>query len=206
MNISQLSKLILDWIRGDEKNRYYVLGGGLLAVFLLDYFLIMQPLQIKHLMALNPKITLLAKDLKQSKHDIKRQAEYSKNLVDIQSKMNMMESRVISREEIPQLLGRISQLANEMGVRINQVIPLRNQEELALSNTEVNYYFLPIQIHARGGYHAIGRFFAELENDHSFLNISDFTIAASQDDFMQHSLRMTLQTLIQQRTIPEAAK
>ena len=47
----------------DEKNRYYILGGLLLVISLVDYFLVMQP-QLSTLRSLNPKITLLAGDIK----------------------------------------------------------------------------------------------------------------------------------------------
>ena len=68
----------------DEKVIYYILGGILFSVFLLDYFVLMRP-QIASLSKISPEIRLLSDDINKAKDDILQNAFFGiqlpKNLI-----------------------------------------------------------------------------------------------------------------------------
>lgn len=199
MNASEiitLAKSKLDNL--NEKNRYYVLGGILILVFLLDYFVIMMP-QVKTLVVLNPKITTLSKDLKQARADIKGVNQYQAQVAQLREKMKMVGSNILAREEIPTILENISVLANVSKIKINQIMPMKESQKLVLSNDEGSYYSLPILINARGSYHNIGRFLNRIEMNGIVMSVLDFDITATNDDPYRHSLNLTVKTFVRDR-------
>ena len=86
-----------------EQHRNWVLGGILIGIFLLDYFLIMQPFQIGPLIKLSPQINEKSKDLKQAKEDISKEGEYRSKVADLRKSMETVGQRVRSKEEIPKI-------------------------------------------------------------------------------------------------------
>jgi len=193
MNIPQLISSKLSAL--DEKSRYYVLGGILLFIFLLDYFIIMQP-QLKTLMTLNPKIAILARDFKKAKEDIPRYSHYEEQVNKLREKKLSSGTKILLKEEISLILENISLIANKVGVRINQIMPIKDSQQLVLSNEDGQYYTLPILVDAKGGYHGIGRFFYQIENDPIFMSITDFDITANSSDPLHHSTRITIKAYV----------
>lgn len=189
MNITQLIFAKVGAL--EEKKRYYVLAGILLIIFLLDYFLIMQP-QLKTLMTLNPKITILAKDFKKAKEDIPRFHQYQQEVVKLREKKIAIGTKILAKEEIALVLENISRIANRQGVRINQIMPLKDSQQLVLTNEDGRYDTLPILIDAKGGYHDFGRFFNQIEQDPIFMSITDFDMTANTSDPAHHTVRMTI--------------
>ncbi len=183
----------------DEKNRYFFLGGVLLVIFVVDYFLIMQP-QLRTLMTLNPKVELLTRDSRQAISDIKKISDYQTQVATFKEKMKIVGSKILLKEEIPAILENISRLANDSRVRINQIMPLKESQEAVLSNDEGTYYSLPILVNARGGYHDLGRFFNQLEKSKIFMSILNFDIAANNESTVQHSAKITIKVFILDRS------
>jgi len=179
----------------DEKNRYYILAGILLFIFLLDYFLIMQP-QLRTLMTLNPKITILAKDFKRVKGDMPRYNQYQEEVFKLREKKMVSGTKILLKEEVSMILENISRIANKVGVRINQIMPIKDSQQLVLANEDGRYYALSILVDARGGYHDIGRFFNQVENDPIFMSIIDFDITANTSDPAHHSTRVTIKSYV----------
>lgn len=186
----------------NEKNRYYVLGGVLLLIFLLDYFIIMMP-QIKTLVALNPKIATLSKDLKQARLDIKSINQYQTQVAQLREKMKMVGSSILSREEIPTILENISVLANASKVKINQIMPMKESQQLVLTDNDGTYYSLPILVNARGSYHNIGRFLNRVETNGIAMSVVDFDMTATNDDPYRHALNLTIKTFVRDRSRQE---
>ena len=192
MNITNIQEQVLAKLPPmDEKNRYYYLGGMLLLVFLLDYFLIMQP-QLRTLMTLNPKISLLQRDYGKAQDDINKFKEYQVTLEKLRSQKNVLGNTVLLKEEISTILENISLLANSSGIKINQIVPLKDSEKVIMENEDGQYYSFPVLVDARGGYHNLGQFFNRLETDAIFMNISSFDMAANSADLVNHSARITV--------------
>ena len=181
-----------------EKNKYYALGGILFSIFLLDYFLVMQP-QITTLTKLNSGIGVLVKDVKETREDIPKIHMYQADALRLQDEMEVLANKIPPKEELPYVLERISRISNESGVRISQMMPLRDREKMVLSNEDGKYYSLPLLISAHGGYHNIGRFLNKIEVDDIFMSVGDFNIAESSDDQIRHAFRAHINIYILER-------
>ena len=194
--IDQITTLIAD--RVNEKNRYYIIAGVLAVILAVDYFAVMMP-QIRTMIALTPKIQTLSKDLKQAKNDIAHKAQYESDVVRLRAKMMAVDSSILSREEIPKILDNIAFLASKTKVKITQVMPIKESQELVLSTDDGKYYSIPILLNARGGYHDLGRFINRIEQDRIFMTITDVDIVAASDDPVRHSTTMKIKAFILER-------
>ncbi len=187
----------------DEKNRYYYLGGVLLLVFILDYLLIMQP-QLKTLMTLNPKISVMAKDYAKAKEDIQKFQEYKTQLEKMRFEKDIVHNTIPLKEEIPTILENISTLANSCGVKINQIVPLKDSEKVVMENEDGQYFSALVLVDARGGYHNLGQFFNHIETDPVFMSIAGFDFSANSEDSVNHSGRVTINAFYLERSSGEA--
>ncbi|MFH1360300.1 MAG: type 4a pilus biogenesis protein PilO [Candidatus Omnitrophota bacterium] len=187
----------------DDKNRNWILGGAMLAIFLFDYFVIMQPFQLAPLLKMNPKIDIAKKNHKKALFDIKNVDQYKKDLEGAKEKMGEVGTRILSKEEIPKILDNISRLAMESNILINQIMPLKDSQKKVLQNDEGEYYSISILISVRGGYHELGHFINRVETDEIFMTINDFDVVANSNDSMRHSVKLTINAFILKKTEKE---
>ncbi|HOW35922.1 MAG TPA: type 4a pilus biogenesis protein PilO [Candidatus Omnitrophota bacterium] len=188
-----------------EKNRYAVLGGIMLAIFIFWYFLLMQP-QLKNLMKLSPQITELSRNLAETKRNMHLINEHRARLAQLRDQLKTSGGKILPKEEIPAILEDISRIANESKVRINQIIPIKESQQLVLSKDDGKYYSLPILVTARANYHNIGRFFNRIEGADIFMSITDFDIVANSDDPLLHSLKVTVKAFVREKAADKETK
>ncbi len=187
----QITNFILEKIT--DKNRYYVTGGVLLITFL---FVIL--FQVKLLMSLNPKIASLTKNLEEANENIARLGQFQQEVEKFENKIKSINDRVLLKEQIPAALENIAVMAKESNIKINQLVPLRESQDLVLKEQDTQYFSFPVLVHARAGYHDIGRFFNKLENDAVLMNIIDFDITANNESGLQHSMNITIQVFLRE--------
>ncbi len=186
-------------LRINEKNRYYVLSIVLMAILLFDYFVIMAR-QFDTIKKLTPQIQTLSHSLKEAKDNMAHLDQFQKEINQHREKMRGIGTTILTREEIPIILDHISNIANQYQIKINQMMPLKDAQQEILSNSDGKYYSLPVLINAKGGYHNIGRFFNDLENNKIFMSIIDFDLVSSVDDPTRHTITMKIKTFIQDKT------
>ena len=178
-----------------ENNIYYVLGVFLLVVFLLDYFLIMK-WQMDALNTLNPKVTLLRKDIAETKDNIQKSALYQTQIARLKEQLQKTGYKIPSKEEV---LDGISRIAHQNRVKIDQMIPGKGIQEILQKDVEEQYYAFPISIEARGGYHDIGRFVDQFEKNSVYKTISTLTIESNSKDPEHHTVRLMIKTILQDK-------
>ena len=192
MNI--LNNLFETTSKMSEKNRYLVLGGFLVVLFLVDYFLIMKT-QLDALNVLNPKVTILDQDLKQARSNIAMKYYYESEIQRLGEEARKTDYEILPVED-PIILEGISRLASDNRIKIDQMVPYKSSQELLLTNKEGKFYSFPVLVEARGAYHDIGRFVDQLEKDKVFRSVSSFVISASPNDSSHHSVRLTIKTIV----------
>jgi Tfp pilus assembly protein PilO len=190
-----ISDLLFNFSKLDEKNRSYLLGGLCLLIFVADYFLILGPLQLKPLRNLSPKIQALQKDLKQAEQNIQGMEQFRQELQRLKGKWAELNAKVRTYDDIPVILDRVTRIAQEVHLSIDQIMPLK-EEEVLLSNEQGQYLSLSIVMEARGGYHDIGRFLSRLEANDIFFRANDFQLSANEKDSKRHYVKMTIKTVI----------
>ena len=179
----------------NEKNRNYVLGAILFVIFLVYYFVVMQP-QLSALRTLNPEISSLTEDLKKTRDDIQKIKLYESQVKELQAKVKILSDKVKSKEEVHLILEKISTLANTNHIHVEQIVPVFDRQEQLLKTREGIYYSLPVMLDTHGSYHDFGRFLNDLENDPISLRIEKFTIVSNPQDTMKHVIKLTVQATI----------
>lgn len=179
----------------DPKYHYYLLGGVLLLVFLADYFLLLRPL-LGSVNKLSSQTSELKHNLEDAKTDIARIGQNRDQLEKIRNQVNEVKVKIRSAQEVPLILEDISRIASENGVKIDQLMPLKDQKVLLAKQKDVEYYALPIMVQARSPYHELGRWLAQLENEKVFYGIGNLSIMTNQKDTMRHQVQITLKAAI----------
>jgi Tfp pilus assembly protein PilO len=194
MNIKIPDKISAVFAKVEGNNRYYVFVGILFVFFLLDYFLLMSP-QLAALRKIKPEIKTLSDNIKKTKEDINKLNTYKTDLENASKKFAEANLKVKSREEISVILEYIANIANETGVKIDQIMPDTLGQELLTENNQRKYFDLPIYMEARSGYHDFGRFLNKIEQNDISLRVGTFTIVVTNDTRL-HSIKMTFKATI----------
>ena len=189
----------------DEKSRNFILGGVLILIFILDYFLVMGP-QLNTLRALNPKISALSSDIKTAKEGMAKINQYRQDIAKLNEKQEKANRRVITKEEVNWVLDSISRIAIDERVKIDQIMPLKGSETVLLSNKEGKYYSFPIMVNARCGYHELGKFLNKIEHGDVFLSVNDLNFAASGDGTDRHIAKLTFKTVVFEKAEAQEGK
>lgn len=194
MSAKIFDKILLVFEKIDGKNRYYVFIGILLAVFLLDYFLLMSP-QLSALRKISPEIDILSGDIKKAKEDMGKLDVYKSDLAQMNEKFDEANLKIKSREEISIILEYIANVASETGIKIDQIMPDTLGQELLVENNQRKYFDLPIYMEARSGYHNFGRFLNEIDRNDISLRIGTFTVIAT-GDMRNHMIKLTFRVTV----------
>jgi len=194
----------------DPKYRYAVFGGALLLVFLLNYLLLLRPL-LGSLNKMSTSTTELKQNLQSVKNDIARIDQNRAQLEKIRSQVDEVKIKIRSKQEVPLILEDISKIASHNSVKIDQLMPLKDQQEVLAKNETVKYYSLPILIQVRSSYHDLGRFLAQLEADKIFYSLASFSITANPQEKTHHVVQLTIKSVISEpydskMDAPEAKK
>jgi len=179
----------------DEKQRYMAFGAILLVIFLLDYFLLMSP-QINKLIKIGTDVSTTKVDIEKARNDIAREGQYRAEVSDLRKEVKEANLTVKSKDELPLVLERISRAASANGVKIDQIIPNSDDQEVVVENDGINYIAMPIFVQARSGYHDFGRFINQLESGDVLLLVGSYTMQDSPNDVDYHEIQMILNAII----------
>lgn len=178
----------------DEKRWYYLLGVVFISIFIFDYSFLMGP-QIKTLTKINPEIKILSEDIKKTGDDLLRIMEYRDQVKQLNRQVMELKQKVSMKAELPMIMEKISRLASNRGVKIDQIMPHSQQQELILENNDVKYFNFPIIIEASTHFHDFGRFINELENGDIFFTVGEMTIAGNPGT-KTNAVRLVLKTIV----------
>lgn len=182
----------------DIKVRYGILFGILLAVFALDYFLIMTP-QMRSLKGLGEAAETTSADIERVSNDLQRIQQIKDGLNSSRAELEAMSLKVRSLQEVPAILEEISRTANQFNVKIDQIKPLPGSQETLVSTPEEKYYALPIVIQARSGYHMFGHFLNTLESGRLFFTLTDWHMQAGGQADQGLVVQATLKVILTQK-------
>ncbi len=174
---------------------FAVLGFVALAVVALDVLLIARP-QIGSIVALNNKTIQLKADIDNLVDNKQRLPKYRANLDDNRRQMKDFEAMVHKEDAIPSVLKTISTLANEYGVKIDQLAPQKSDGIVLVQNTDGKYGSLSIMVRGRAGYHDLGRFLNRLQQEHVFWQVESIDITADDQQMGRHVVKMQIKILV----------
>jgi Tfp pilus assembly protein PilO len=198
--IKSLTKILEYFNNLNDQVRYSILGGIVFLIILLDIFLLVVP-QIDGIANVNDQIRKMTEDTQQVLTDRQRIIQLRKNLQDARVQLNSLSMKVRLIQEVPAILSTISSIANEYGVKIDQLVPEKNQQEPLKAAMDGKYYALPVVIKAHCGYHMFGRFLNKLENEDLFFILKDFIIQNVEKDPNMHLFSLTINIILVDRDL-----
>ncbi len=177
------------------KHLFAILGLAVVVFIALDILIIARP-QLASLMALNEKSKQLKLNINELSDNKLRLPKFRITLDDARVQLKDFEAMVHKEDEIPSVLKIISTLANEYGVKIDQLVPQKSDGVILVTNTEGKYTSLSILVLARAGYHDLGRFLNRLQQESVFWQLDSIDIAADDRDVGRHAVKMQMKILI----------
>ncbi len=193
---SDISGNISSWIATvNEKNPFLIIGlfSGVLLIF---FYLVFFQTKVKETTVLGGEIRNLQQSLEETENNLARKSQYVQELVNYNKKLDALNRKIKAKEDIPAALEKLSQLASDNNVKIEQMMPDEGRSEIVLKNPDGNFTAIPVVIGARSSYHDFGRFVNKVEESGIFLGISDFGISTNTADSNQHLVKLVLRLVI----------
>lgn len=156
----------------------------------------------------------LDKDIRSGKDALEKARTLVANKSQLQARLSSMQDKRKEFEkelppyrEMPNILQRISEAAEKNKIKIIKMEPLRAEKAAetakyagakqgakaeASKKPKAIYVEIPIQVEARGGYHAIGEFINSIETSDNVMSIGDIDITSNPDDIQSHNARFLI--------------
>jgi len=195
-----LNKILEYFNNLNDQARYAALGGVVVLIILIDVFLLVLP-QIGGIAHVNDQLKKMADDTQEVLTDRQRIGQLRKNLQETRVQFNSLNMRVRPIQEVPVILSTISSIANDYGVKIDQLDPEKTQQESLTVAADGKYYALPVVIKAHSGYHMFGHFLNKLENENLYFILKDFIIQNAEKDTNTHSFSLTINLILVDRSL-----
>jgi Tfp pilus assembly protein PilO len=173
----------------------------LIVIFALDYFILMRP-QLNSLLKIRGNVATMKDDLKEAKENISKLEDYKKDVERLKTEYDIEQTKIRSKEEVSFIMEKISVLADENHIKIDQILPRMEDQKKILDNKKLAYFSLPIEIEARAGYHNFGEFINDLERADVYFKISDFSMAYVEGT-KENTNRLTVQAIVYDESKPE---
>lgn len=176
-----------------SEDRTLVLASIIALVILLLFHLVFLKPHIYRLGQLNLELSRLTRDVENTARDGENIANLKNRLEDLKAKVSFYEQKMSREKDIPALLRNLSKIAKDSQVKIVEIQPRGGRD---VQGAKGMYLEVPIDIKARCGYHQLGRFINELENDPRFMRVSDIEIKGTPRDYRNHNVRLLLNMFV----------
>jgi len=183
----------------NEQVRYAIFGAVVVLILAADVFLLVLP-QIRSIGDINEQIKKTSADTAQILNDKQRIEQIKKNLEDTRLKWEAMNNKVRSLQEVPAVLETISRIADENGVKIDQLMPQKQKQESLTVSPDGRYYALPVEIQAHCGYHMFGRFLNKLEGEELYFILKDLSVLNDDKSPNTHIFSVTIKIILVDKT------
>ncbi len=151
-----------------QKQKLAALGGLILAILALDYFLVYAPR--------SEEISKLTQENENGRNERDKKKKEVANIPKLKQQMTQLDGRLKEavaqlpdRKEIPDLLSTISSKVKEAGL---DIMVFRPRAE----NLQEFYAEIPVDIVVRGGFHNVVTFFDEVGKMGRLVNISNIEL------------------------------
>lgn len=178
-----------------DQARYGILAGIVLLIIALDVGFLVIP-QLTSISGINDQINKLSSDTQQVLTDRTRLTVFKKNLQQQREQLELISDRIRPIQEMPAIMSTMSSIANEFGVKIDELTPQKEKEVALNSSPDGKYYAVPVVVKARGGYHMFGHFLNKLENQDLYFFVQDFIIQNDDKDVSNHLYSMTIKLVL----------
>ncbi len=179
----------------DVKFRYGIFIGILLLFFIVDFFTVIA-FQWNSIKSMENDHQALQQNIERLKNDMLRVNQYKENLQNSKAQLEALNKKIHPVGEISAVMEDMSSLANQVGVKIDQLTPQQDGQKSVASNETIKYYLLPIVIQGTSSYHALGRFLNRLELEKFLFVVSNLSIEYRDGDAHQHAINANLKIVL----------
>lgn len=151
-----------------QQQKLGVLAGLIVAVLLLDYFLLYSPQ--------SDEISELTQEIENSRNQRDKKKKEAANIPKLKEQMAQLDgmlkeavAQLPDRKELPDLLSSISNKVKESGL---DILIFRPRAE----NLQEFYAEIPVDIVVRGGFHNVATFFDEVGRLNRLVNIANIEL------------------------------
>lgn len=148
--------------------------------------------QMAGLKSLTPKITRLAKDLKNLNRDLENMRTAKGKPVLEAGKAANSPVKIITESQVSGLLQDISIEANKFDVKIIQIRPLRETGKSVILGDKLTPILINLDLIC--DYHNLGKFINNLENSPVFMGVVELKISAQVPDYLKQKVSLTIRT------------
>ena len=152
----------------------------------------------------------LGRKVRSAREQLRALEAATANEATVQEQYRQVEQTVASlrrllpgEEELPAMIGRLSDLASQTQVKIQTIFPQRSFEPegtagrlsaagSASEPASIYYRDIPIQIDALAGYHQLGAFLSLIESGDKPLRVSSLRISANPKEPKRHHVKLLL--------------
>ena len=194
-----LTKILESFNNLNAQARYGIFGAVVELILAADVFLLALP-QCRSIGEIDKQIKKTSEDTLQILKDKQRIKQIRKNLEETRLKLEAMNNKVRSVQEVPAVLETISRVAQENGVKIEQLMPDKPKQESLTVSADGRYYALPVMIQARCGYHKFGVFLNKLEHEELYFILKDLTVQHDDKLTNGHSFALTIKIILVDKT------
>ncbi|MBF0594210.1 MAG: type 4a pilus biogenesis protein PilO [Candidatus Omnitrophica bacterium] len=179
----------------EAKFLYMILLGIIAVVAVADYALVMRS-QMGLVGALNTRTVQLKKDITDLATNKQRRAQFNAQLEIAKQARNNFEAMIHHKNDVPVVLKNVSSIANEYGVKIDQLAPQAVSAAPLVKNEDGKYLTMNIAVRVSCGFHQFGKFLNRLEHDRLFWQLEDLDITGDPKDVQRQDIKMNMKILI----------
>ena len=165
---------------------------GFVALYLYVNYLLLP--QIHSVARSYDKVRKIRGQVKIAERAVSEIEGLKKQVAKYQGKIESYERMLPAEQEIPKLLGDLSEMAKTSGVKIVGITPFQPKQEA--QSVERIYQEKPILINAKSGYHELGKFLADLENADRFMEVVDINIKVNNATPKRHDVELLVLTYV----------
>lgn len=148
------------------------------------------------LSSLDQKIARLNTDLANLNHGLENmRLSKSRPGLAAQKKV-IMPSRILSENQVSELLQEISTAANRFDIKIIQIRPSRQAQKEKTAIVQDKLTLMLINLDLVSDYHNLGRFIQALENSPVFMAVQEMEISTQLPDYMKQKVTLVLKTYV----------
>jgi len=141
---------------------------------------------------------------------VAQEPQLRQELSQLTDTLQALRTMLPSEEELPSVIGLLSDLASQTGVKIQTIFPQRSLEgsgaasgsQAAATKPPELYKEIPVQIDALAGFHQLGVFLSRVESGTQPMQLKSLRISGNPKEPRRHSVKLVLLVYF---SSPEAA-
>jgi len=193
-----LKDLNLEKIKGfykDPQTRNYAVGGTLVfvGIFVLCFMIIPQFLSMANV---TREVGDLSNKIEINEKRISKVDELRKKTEELRVELQKRAKHLPAEKEIPELLEGFASIAKKSDVNLLSITPHGLQAAGGGDILGKYYREMPLTITAKSGYHELGHFTSNLENEKRVIIIDDLQIRGNSGTPRQHDVVMKVKTYV----------